>query len=82
MKRTLFYTLLCAILLGITACSQKDDVETNPDGKVDLAKGLQIKLNFTDYNEDIKVDGTRAVASNGKARHHKKQGKSFNACDC
>ena len=63
MKRTIFYTLLCAILLGITACSQKDDVETNPDGKVDLAKGLQIKLNFTDYNEDIKVDGTRAVAN-------------------
>ena len=63
MKRTLFYTLLCAILSGITACSQKDDVETNPDGKVDLAKGLQIKLNFTDYNEDIKVDGTRAVAN-------------------
>ena len=63
MKRTLFYTLLCAILLGITACSQKDDVETNPDGKVDLAKGLQIKLNFTDYNEDIKVDGTRTVAN-------------------
>ena len=63
MKRTLFYTLLCAILLGITACSQKDDVETNPDGKVDLAKGLKIKLNFTDYNEDIKVDGTRAVAN-------------------
>ena len=25
MKRTLFYTLLCAILSGITACSQKDD---------------------------------------------------------
>ena len=63
MKRTLFYTLLCAILSGITACSQKDDVETNPDGKVDLAKGLQIKLNFTDYNEDIKVDGTRAVTN-------------------
>ena len=63
MKRTLFYTLLCAILSGITACSQKDDVETNPNGKVDLAKGLQIKLNFTDYNEDIKVDGTRAVAN-------------------
>ena len=63
MKRTLFYTLLCAILSGITACSQKDDVETNPDGKVDLAKGLKIKLNFTGYNEDIKVDGTRAVAN-------------------
>ena len=63
MKRTLFYTLLCAILLGITACSQKDDVETNLDGKVDLAKGLKIKLNFTGYNEDIKVDGTRAVAN-------------------
>ena len=63
MKRTLFYTLLCAILSGITACSQKDDVETNPDGKVDLAKGLQIKLNFTDYNEDIKVDGTRTVTN-------------------
>ena len=63
MKRTLFYTLLCAILSGITACSQKDDVETTPDGKVDLAKGLRIKLNFTDYNEDIKVDGTRAVAN-------------------
>lgn len=63
MKRTLFYTLLCAILSGITACSQKDDVEANPDGKVDLAKGLKIKLNFTDYNEDIKVDGTRAVAN-------------------
>lgn len=63
MKRTIFYTLLCAILLGITACSQKDDVEVNPDGKVDLAKGLRIKLNFTDYNEDIKVDGTRAVAN-------------------
>ena len=63
MKRTLFYTLLCAILLGITACSQKDDVEENPDRKVDLAKGLKIKLNFTDYNEDIKVDGTRAVAN-------------------
>ena len=63
MKRTIFYTLLCAILLGITACSQKDDVEANPDGKVDLAKGLKIKLNFTDYNEDIKVDGTRAVTN-------------------
>ena len=63
MKRTLFYTLLCAILSGITACSQKDDVEANPDRKVDLAKGLKIKLNFTDYNEDIKVDGTRAVAN-------------------
>lgn len=63
MKRTIFYTLLCAILLGITACSQKDDVEANPDRKVDLAKGLKIKLNFTDYNEDIKVDGTRAVAN-------------------
>ena len=63
MKRTIFYTLLCAILLGITACSQKDDVEANPDEKVDLAKGLKIKLNFTDYNEDIKVDGTRAVAN-------------------
>ena len=63
MKRTIFYTLLCAILSGITACSQKDDVETNPDGKVDLAKGLKIKLNFTDYNEDIKVDGTRAVTN-------------------
>ena len=79
MKRTLFYTLLCAILLGITACSQKDDVETNPDGKVDLAKGLRIKLNFTDYNEDIKVDGTRAVANDTLRREWVDLGNSMSA---
>ena len=79
MKRTLFYTLLCAILSGITACSQKDDVETNPDGKVNLAKGLQIKLNFTDYNEDIKVDGTRAVANDTLRREWVDLGKGMSA---
>ena len=79
MKRTLFYTLLCAILSGITACSQKDDVETNPDGKVDLAKGLQIKLNFTDYNEDIKVDGTRTVTNDTLRREWVDLGNGMNA---
>lgn len=79
MKRTIFYTLLCVILLGITACSQKDDVEENPDRKVDLAKGLQIKLNFTDYNEDIKVDGTRAVANDTLRREWVDLGNSMSA---
>ena len=62
MKRIFFYTLLTTALFNLMGCSQKDD-DASVDGKLDLKKTLRIKLNFTDYNEDIKVDGTRAVAN-------------------
>lgn len=62
MKRFFFYTLLTTALFNLMGCSQKDD-DASVDGKLDLKKTLRIKLNFTDYNEDIKVDGTRAVAN-------------------
>ena len=60
MKRIFFYTLLTTALFNLMGCSQKDD-DASVDGKLDLKKTLRIKLNFTDYNEDIKVEGTRAI---------------------
>lgn len=45
-----------------TACGNDDKKLVTPDSKVDVTKGLELKVDFIDYNAEEEVEGTRVVA--------------------
>ena len=47
----------------LAACSSNDDNSENDGKKVDVAKAVEFKVNFSDYNADEEVQGTRAADS-------------------
>ena len=47
-------------VLALSACH--NELDNQPDGKVNTAKQITFKVNFEDYNTDEEVQGTRALA--------------------
>ena len=64
MKRKIFLKASLLLVAGIlAACSSNDDNSKNDGKKVDVAKAVEFKVNFSDYNADEEVQGTRAADS-------------------
>ena len=64
MKRKIFLKASLLLVAGIlAACSSNDDNSENDGKKVDVAKAVEFKVNFSDYNADEEVQGTRAADS-------------------
>ncbi len=61
-KRSFFYGLLILFAsLQILACQNEDDKTLlTPDGKVDVSKAVQFKVNFADFNADEQIKSSRA----------------------
>lgn len=61
-KRSFFNGLLILFAsLQIVACQNEDDKTLlTPDGKVDVSKAVQFKVNFADYNADEQIKSSRA----------------------
>lgn len=51
---------MAAAVLALSACH--NELDNQPDGKVNTAKQITFKVNFEDYNADEEVQGTRALA--------------------
>ena len=63
MKRKIFLKAGLLIVAGILAACSNDDNSENDGKKVDVAKAVEFKVNFSDYNADEEVQGTRAADS-------------------
>ncbi|EHO66975.1 hypothetical protein HMPREF9140_01920 [Prevotella micans F0438] len=55
--------LSAALLALMTACSSNDNAKTDNDnkGKVDIAQGIEFKVNVKDFNAEKEYAGTRAA---------------------
>ena len=51
---------MAAAVFALSACH--NELDNQPDGKVNTAKQITFKVNFEDYNTDEEVQGTRALA--------------------
>lgn len=63
MKKISFFNGLLILFasLQIVACQNEDDKTLlTPDGKVDVSKAVQFKVNFADYNADEQIKSSRA----------------------
>ena len=58
-KQTILSSILGIALLVLTACSNNDE-NAIENGKVDVAQGIEFKVNFADYNTEQSVNVTRA----------------------
>ena len=58
-KQTILSSILGIALLTLTACSNNDE-NAIENGKVDVAQGIEFKVNFADYNTEQSVNVTRA----------------------
>ena len=63
MKRKIFFRAGLLLVAGILAACSNDDNSENDGKKVDVAKAVEFKVNFSDYNADEEVQGTRAADS-------------------
>ena len=63
MKRKIFLKAGLLLVAGILAACSNDDNSENDGKKVDVAKAVEFKVNFSDYNADEEVQGTRAADS-------------------
>ena len=63
MKRKIFFRAGLLLVAGILAACSNDDNSENDGKKVDVAKAVEFKVDFTDYNADEEVQGTRAADS-------------------
>ena len=57
--RTLIKTSLVLMAGLLTACGSDDKDVVTPDGKVDITKAVEFKVDFTDYNADEEIQVTR-----------------------
>ena len=57
---------MAAAVLALSACH--NELDNQPDGKVNTAKQITFKVNFEDYNADEEVQGTRALAPDTLAK--------------
>lgn len=68
MKRKIFFKASLLLVAGmLAACSSNDDNEENngtQNGKVDVTKAVEFKVDFADYNDNGETDMTR-TNSNG-----------------
>ena len=68
MKRKIFFKASLLLVAGmLAACSSNDDNEENNgtrNGKVDVTKAVEFKVDFADYNDNGETDMTR-TNSNG-----------------
>ena len=68
MKRKIFFKASLLLVAGmLAACSSNDDNEDNNgtrNGKVDVTKAVEFKVDFADYNDNGETDMTR-TNSNG-----------------
>ena len=62
MKKILFIGLVGAMIL--TACGSDEKEFVMTDGKVDVAKAIEFKVDFDDFNIDDEVEKTRIGLSN------------------
>ena len=51
---------MAAAVFALSACH--NELDNQPDGKVNTSKQITFKVNFEDYNTDEEVQGTRALA--------------------
>lgn len=58
-KQTILSSILGIALLTLTACNNNDE-NAIENGKVDVAQGIEFKVNFADYNTEQSVNVTRA----------------------
>ena len=63
MKRKIFSRAGLLLVAGILAACSNDDNSENDGKNVDVAKAVEFKVNFSDYNADEEVQGTRAADS-------------------
>lgn len=64
-KQTILSSILGITLLTLTACSNNDE-NAIENGKVDVAQGIEFKVNFADYNTEQSVNVTRASKEDNK----------------
>lgn len=64
-KQTILSSILGIALLTLTACSNNDE-NAIENGKVDVAQGIEFKVNFADYNTEQSVNVTRASKEDNK----------------
>ena len=64
-KQTILSSILGIALLTLTACSNNDE-NAIENGKVDVAQGIEFKVNFADYNTEQSVNVTRAPKEDNK----------------
>lgn len=57
---------MAAAVFALSACH--NELDNQPDGKVNTAKQITFKVNFEDYNADEEVQGTRALAPDTLAK--------------
>ena len=57
---------MATAVFALSACH--NELDNQPDGKVNTAKQITFKVNFEDYNTDEEVQGTRAVAPDTLAK--------------
>ena len=57
---------MAAAVFALSACH--NELDNQPDGKVNTAKQITFKVNFEDYNTDEEVQGTRALAPDTLAK--------------
>ena len=64
-KQTILSSILGIALLTLTACNNNDE-NAIENGKVDVAQGIEFKVNFADYNTEQNVNVTRASKEDNK----------------
>ena len=57
---------MAAAVFALSACH--NELDNQPDGKVNTSKQITFKVNFEDYNTDEEVQGTRALAPDTLAK--------------
>ncbi|WP_315331599.1 hypothetical protein [Segatella oulorum] len=57
---------MAAAVFALSACH--NELDNQPDGKVNTAEQITFKVNFEDYNTDEEVQGTRALAPDTLAK--------------
>lgn len=61
-----FLRSACLMLAGgaiLAGCSNDDSSDAAANAKIDMASGIEFKLDFADYGEDTEVTGTRSAAA-------------------
>lgn len=61
--RYIFLRLFSIALIAVALVSCSNDIEQNTSGKVDIKKTATFRLNFTNFNEEQEVKGTRASST-------------------
>lgn len=70
-KKTILTALASAIILPFAiSCNNDNNTETIDKGKVDIAKGIEFKVDFADYNDNGEVNVTRVGKKEAQLESH------------